>query len=77
MTERIGKASLTMRPRWRIVLSCQFHIDRASLRSPFYQVARRVGKTSIRVVVNPASVGLGSWFLPGTAWCRRNGAPSR
>jgi len=34
-------------------------------------------KTSIRVVVKPTSLGLGSWVLPGTASWRKNGAPSR
>ena len=42
MTKRIGKASLAMRPPRRIVQSCQFHIGRASLCGPFYQVIRRV-----------------------------------
>src|ERR1035441_8043017 len=32
-------------------------------------------KTSIRVVVRPTSVGLGSFVLPGTASCTKNGAP--
>src|ERR1035437_1515401 len=34
-------------------------------------------KTSIRVVVSPTSVGLGSLVLPGTASCTKNGAPCR
>jgi hypothetical protein len=38
MTKWIGKASLTMQPPRRIVLSCRFHIGRASLCSPFYEV---------------------------------------
>src|SRR5688572_29611352 len=33
--------------------------------------------TSIRVVVNPTAVGLGSRFLPGTASWTKNGAPPR
>src|SRR6478735_8014737 len=33
--------------------------------------------TSIRVVVNPTAVGLGSRFLPGTASWMKNGAPPR
>jgi hypothetical protein len=42
MTKRIGKASLTMRPPWRIVLSYRFHIGRASVCSPFYEVIGRI-----------------------------------
>ena len=38
MTKWIGKASLTMRPPWRIVFSCGFHVGRASSCSPFYEV---------------------------------------
>jgi hypothetical protein len=42
MTKWIGKASLTMQPPRRIVLSYRFHIGRASLCSPFYEVIGRI-----------------------------------
>ena len=42
MTEWIGKTSLTMRPPRRVVLSCRFHVGRASLGSPFDEVIGRV-----------------------------------
>jgi len=42
MTKWIGKASLTMRPTWRIVLSYRFHIGCANLSSPFYEVIGRI-----------------------------------
>jgi hypothetical protein len=42
MTKWIGKASLAMQPPWRVVLSDRFHICRASLCSPFYEVIGRV-----------------------------------
>src|ERR1019366_9610265 len=42
MTKWIGNASLTMWPPWRIVLSYRFHIGRASLCSPFYEVIGRI-----------------------------------
>jgi hypothetical protein len=38
MTKWIGKASLTMQPPRRMVLSCGFHVGRASLCSLFYEV---------------------------------------
>ena len=42
MTKWIGKASLTMQPPRRIVLSYRFHIGRASLSIPFYEVIGRI-----------------------------------
>ena len=50
----------SMRPPWRLVLSYRFHIGRASLCSPFYEVIRRIDEDLDRVVVRPTSVGLGS-----------------
>jgi len=42
MTKWIGKASLTMRPPWRVVLAYRFHVGRASLCSPFDEVIGRI-----------------------------------
>jgi hypothetical protein len=42
MTKWIGKASLTMQPPRRIVLSYRFHIGRASSCSPLYDVIGRI-----------------------------------
>ncbi len=42
MTKWIGKASLTMQSPRRIMLRPRFHIDRASLCSPFYEGVGRI-----------------------------------
>src|SRR5664279_3379267 len=41
MTEWIGEASLTMWTPWCIVLNHRFHLGRASLSRPLYEVIRR------------------------------------